>query len=126
MAAYFPRQAYTRFNLSPAVIRFRHTALAQATQGPLLETADALIEWIRASRLTGICLAAPPIGHWDTVLPELKNRLQQAGLGIHCARHWWDTHFYPHATHGFFRFKHAIPGALSRLHEDPSPAPVHP
>ena len=120
LAAYFPRRAHREVKISQQVTRFRYASLANATPGPVLETEDALIpQWTQAHGLNGICLAVPTTGHWDSVLPSLQkivcNRL---GSEIHCARHWWDDYFYPQATHGFFRFGRAIPGALQRLAHD--------
>jgi deoxyribodipyrimidine photo-lyase len=108
-AGFFPRAAYHALQLSAKVIEFRYQSLANSCAGPILESCDAVVDWMRQQQLQGICLAEPPVGHWNETLAQLQQALQQAELKLYPLRHAWDAKLYPHATHGYFRFKKARP-----------------
>ncbi|ADE53153.1 FAD-binding domain-containing protein [Coraliomargarita akajimensis] len=114
-AGYFPQQAYHNQRIANPVINFRRASMKNEIQGPILQHIGSLLQWIDQHQLDGILLAQPPVGFWDSILPELENALSANGKRIHTTRHPWDEHFYPQATHGFFRFKQAIPQALEQL-----------
>ena len=47
----------------------------------------------------------------DPVLAQMK----EAGISLRRLRREWDDALWPHATHGFFRFKEQIPSVLERF-----------
>jgi len=58
-------------------------------------------------------MARPAVGLWDDITSHLQARLHDAGIRLHYARHRWDETLYPHATVGYFKFKKALPEAIT-------------
>jgi len=112
---YFPAQKYRALNLASEIMDFRRKALEANGAERTAEDLEKIVEWARAEKLEGIVVAEPTIGHWPEIIVELSQCLKHEGIEIYKARHWWDETLFPHATHGFFRFKKAIPMAVSRL-----------
>ena len=118
-AGYFPLDAYKKHNMAPSVIKFHQESMINQMDKnmPLFIEQDAakVLEWIKAESLDGIIIAEPPIGPTQASLKSLVTSLEPAGTICYWARHWWDATLYPYATHGFFRFKKAIPSAITQL-----------
>lgn len=112
---FFPEQAYNALNLAPAVADFRRRTLEANGSERTVNKLEQVVEWVHAEKLEGIVVAEPTIGHWPEIIAELSRRLDDEGIELYAARHWWDETLFPHATHGFFRFKKAIPKVVSRL-----------
>ncbi len=58
-----------------------------------------------------ILLMTPSVG----LLPEEWMRTLSAQVPIRRFRRKWDSEFWPHATHGFFRFREQIPSVLGKF-----------
>ena len=118
-AGYFPLDAYEKHNMAPSVIKFHQESMINQMNKsmPLFidQGAAKVLEWIKAESLDAIIIAEPPIGPTQTSLKSLITSLELSGTNFYWARHWWDAALYPYATHGFFRFKKAIPSAISQL-----------
>ena len=118
-AGYFPLNVYKKHNMSPSVIKFHQDSMINQMDKsmPIFIDQDAakILEWVRAESLDGIIIAEPPIGPTNTSLNSLIDKLKLACITFYRDRHWWDETLYPYATHGFFRFKKAIPYAISRI-----------
>ncbi|MEC8850564.1 MAG: hypothetical protein VXX43_01215, partial [Pseudomonadota bacterium] len=74
--------------------------------------ADAVLAWARDLDLRQIVWLTPTTGPASDHLAGLDAKLTAGGVRL--ARHYraWDRRAWPHATHGFFRFKKAIPGLV--------------
>ena len=118
-AGYFPLDVYKKHNMAPSVIKFHQDSMINQMDKsmPLFIDQDAakILEWVRTESLDGIIIAEPPIGPTNTSLNSLIDKLKLACITFYRNRHWWDETLYPYATHGFFRFKKAIPYAISRI-----------
>ena len=69
-------------------------------------SADALADWRKAEGLDQVVMAYSPVGPTaDALRPVDALRVLRAH----------DLDAWPHATHGFFRFKDAIPKLLGRI-----------
>lgn len=117
IAGLFPKTTYESSGISEKVINFREASMrsALAKNGRVFLSVDQVVRWARELKLDSVVMPEPPVGLWNTVLPQLKAELKAVGVEICLARHWWDAHFYPHAKAGFFRFKKAIPSALDQI-----------
>lgn len=58
-----------------------------------------------------LVLMAPSVG----LLPEGWEGILPSQLPLRRIRREWDSAFWPHATHGFFRFREQIPSVLRKL-----------
>ncbi len=116
-AGLIPQQSYTQHGIAPAVFNFRYACLTDALtgKGSVYTQIPEVVQWAREQQLGTLLIAEPPIGWWSQLLPELEAALRVEGIQIVYQRHWWDEHFYPHARAGFFRFKQAIPDAITHL-----------
>ena len=76
-------------------------------------TAQDIADWARAHGLAQIALPYAPTGPVaDTIAPLARIA---PDLTITQIRSDWDSACWPHATHGFFRFKKHIPTMMDRL-----------
>ena len=117
IAGFFPREAYHQHGTADKVIDFRESCLRSTLpdSAPMHRSPEAAVDWAHAKKLDAVILAEPAVGIWNTVLPGIKAALDPHGIGTYKLRHWWDSHFYPHARAGFFRFKKAIPSGIEHL-----------
>lgn len=109
---YFPRTAYDELSIAEPVTHFRLQALTETCGRAPFESLEAVRTWVEEHAIEGLVLAETPVGHWDEVLGELK---ATSPVPVYTIRHWWDELMHPYATHGFFRFKKAIPKAIAAL-----------
>lgn len=117
VSGFLPSTAYKELGIDEKVIDFRRACLAERSGADLFESIDPFIDWCTSRKLSTVLMAEPPVGLWTTTLPVIKTRLFEEGIELLPQRHWWDEIFYPKATHGFFRFKQAIPSALKIIKE---------
>ncbi|WP_299690673.1 FAD-binding domain-containing protein [uncultured Tateyamaria sp.] len=117
----------TRTNLSPLQVAAHVAAFAGGAQEDVVArygdrlgdvamvdpTADALRMWADAHRLDQIVTADTPTGPNATLVSDLM-RLDNVPP-IRRVRRSYDDDAWPHATHGFFRFKDKIPALLGQL-----------
>ncbi len=114
-AALLPVRTYQALGIDERVAGFRKSSMEDAAPDACFEAVAPLIDWCRAQSLETLVLAEPAAGIWDAPLARLKKSLAAADIELCLVRHWWDDCLYPHATHGFFRFKKAIPQALDQI-----------
>lgn len=119
-AGFFPRDVYQRLDISKPVTEFRRESLYQLKLPQLLEKIDEIVLWSEINELEGVVISEPTAGPGAEVLSNLAELLSAKNKTLFTARHWWDATLHPHATHGFFRFKKAIPKVLGRLQEGAS------
>lgn len=83
-----------------------HTRFADRLGRVSVISADALADWRKAEGLEQVVMAHPPVGPTADALRNVDAlRVLRA----------YDLDAWPHATHGFFRFKDAIPKLLGRI-----------
>lgn len=114
-AALLPVEAYRALGIDARVADFRAESMKDVGPDACFQAVAPLVDWCRAESLDALILAEPAVGLWDAPLAELKQSLADARVELVLDRHWWDACLYPHATHGFFRFKKAIPEALKQI-----------
>lgn len=116
-AGIFLKGIYTENNLADTVIAFRlaslQDALGESTN--CFESIEATVAWAKSETLDAVLMAEVPVGLWNEPISELEAALKQQNIKLYFIRHWWDEMLYPHAKSGFFRFKKAIPKALTKL-----------
>jgi deoxyribodipyrimidine photo-lyase len=78
--------------------------------------AAGLVEWAQAAGLTQVVAPHAPAGPSAERLGHLWHRLGQRGIRLVRVMRPFDRAAWPHATHGFFRFKDAIPRLVRDLH----------
>ncbi|MDH4015621.1 MAG: hypothetical protein OEU33_16420, partial [Chromatiales bacterium] len=73
---------------------------------------EDVVEWAAGNRLDTVICAYAPIGPARECLDRLEKQLEAAGLSMWRITRPWDRSAWPHATHGFFRFRKHIPALL--------------
>jgi len=111
------RPALTHLKLSERVLRWERDAMRdmaarwQDRLGPIARVSD-LADWVTENALEQVVTAYPPVG---PEAQELDRLAGQTGVRIVRLRRAYDSAAWPHATHGFFRFKEKIPGFVGAL-----------
>jgi deoxyribodipyrimidine photo-lyase len=62
-----------------------------------------------------VTLMRPSVGTIRTRIETMVAHFVEEGISVRSLRRNWDDMLWPHATHGFFRFKEQIPSVLQRL-----------
>ena len=62
-----------------------------------------------------VTIMRPSVGTIRTRIEPMVAQLVEEGISVRSLRRDWDDTLWPHATHGFFRFKEQIPSVLRRL-----------
>jgi deoxyribodipyrimidine photo-lyase len=70
---------------------------------------DALLRHCDSSQVQTIVTPEAPVGPLADGLQRLTRELAGEGIGVVTLRRRWDDLAWPHATHGFFRFRQQIP-----------------
>ena len=80
-----------------------------ALHGPVSgkNAVDALVAWARATEAVQVVTPFAPVGPIADVLEELDARLAAENIRLIRAMRSYDARLWPHATHGFFRFREA-------------------
>ena len=117
----FPAEAYEEWGTADHVVRFRkeamRSALGKSGDNGLFESVDRLADWLKATQIEVLLMAEPPVGYWTDILPRVTRVCRESGVQLSIRRHGWETLRWPHATHGFVRFKKVIPQVVARLYE---------
>jgi deoxyribodipyrimidine photo-lyase len=87
--------------------RFAAQATADAATRHGAPVIEDIAAWAAAERLDDIITAEAPLG-------TVRDRLAEAGVPVREVRDLYDADAWPNATHGFFRFREAIPELLAR------------
>jgi len=114
VAGLFPAGGYADANVAEPVRAFRREALRSRCD-QLIESLAGLSHWLENTSATALVMAEPPLGFAATMMADVRSICDEQGVQLRVVRHPWDEHFWPHATHGFFRFKKAIPEALEKF-----------
>jgi len=89
-----------------AAMRDCHDRFADRLGRVSVISPDALADWRKAEGLDQVVMAYSPVGPTaDALRPVDALRVLRA----------YDLDAWPHATHGFFRFKDAIPKLLGQI-----------
>jgi deoxyribodipyrimidine photo-lyase len=86
--------------------------LAPQAQWDSLTSAQAVLDWIDRENLQQVILPYAPVGPVAETAAEAEQRSDVPFLRI---RRAYDTAAWPHATHGFFRFKEKIPALVAQM-----------
>jgi deoxyribodipyrimidine photo-lyase len=109
--------------VAPQVAAFTEAALADAAAriGPsagsvtALSSAEEIADWAADCGLRQIVTARLPVGPAAEAILPLSGRLAARGIRLVQPLRAYDARAWPHATHGFFRFREAIPQLLAEL-----------
>ena len=82
-------------------------------RGPLTTSVDEIVEWAAALGLEQVVAPFAPVGPAGSSMRTLRKRLDAHRVPLVELRRDWDSAAWPHATHGFFRFKKVIPDLVS-------------
>ena len=72
-------------------------------------------DWVRRNQLEQVVIPWTPIGPGGDVVEVLAGMLESHEVRVVTPRNRWDELAWPHATHGFFRFRKQIPTLLDAL-----------
>jgi deoxyribodipyrimidine photo-lyase len=106
------------------VRRFTHDAVEDARArwsdrlggaGPIAADPKAIADWARAAHLQQVVTPYAPIGAAAEALDRLDASLAGDQIRLCRVMRDWDDAAWPHATHGFFRFKEKIPELIAGL-----------
>lgn len=118
------RKGLSPFHVAPKPLEFSEAVLADtaarwaARLGPVTgpaSTPDALVSWARDMGLTTLVTPYAPVGPTADLFASAKPKLAAHGIRLAQIQRPFDARAWPHATHGFFRFKEAIPKLLKAL-----------
>ncbi|MEJ6389145.1 FAD-binding domain-containing protein [Gymnodinialimonas ulvae] len=84
-------------------------------RGPIETSVDKIAEWAVTQGLEQVAAPFAPVGPAGSSLRSLRKRLDAEGITLTEVRRTWDNAAWPHATHGFFRFKKTIPDLVAKL-----------
>ncbi|MGC6455357.1 MAG: FAD-binding domain-containing protein [Coraliomargaritaceae bacterium] len=115
VAGLLPSSIYSALSMNETVVDFRRSCLRERCGDELFESIESFLIWCQEQKLQTVLLAEPSVGLWSPLMNKLQRSLAEAGIELRLQRHWWDELFYPKATHGFFRFKQAIPSMIKTL-----------
>lgn len=110
--------------VSPQVTAFADAALDDAAarwrdrsggDGGCHATIDPIVTWARTEGLEQIVTPYAPVGPTAEALDKLDTALAPHGIALIRPLRPYDERAWPHATHGFFRFKDQIPSLLSAM-----------
>ncbi len=121
--------------VSAKVVAFKEAALADAVARaqsyfscPAMvfpASRDGLASLVREQALRAGVQAftcqTMPVGPTASLVTPLLNALETDGASVAVLRRPWDSLFWPHATHGFFRLREQIPSVLAELGVDTQP-----
>ena len=62
-----------------------------------------------------VTMMRPSVGTIRSRIEPMVAQFVEEGISVRSLRRDWDDALWPHATHGFFRFKEQIPSVLKRL-----------
>lgn len=83
--------------------------------GPVTDEVETIAAWAEAEGLEQLVTAFAPVGPAAAALEALEARLARSDIALSRVMRDWDAAAWPHATHGFFRFKEHIPELVAGL-----------
>lgn len=105
-------------DVAPHVIEFQQAAVRDAadryglSMAQHFDAAEALADWAASQGVEQIVTAYAPVGPTASAMSAIANTLD---VPLVQARRDYDSAAWPHATHGFFKFKKKIPELLKTL-----------
>ncbi|MBF9043806.1 DNA photolyase [Rhodobacterales bacterium HKCCE4037] len=108
--------------VSANVMRFTEQAAEDALTGlkdrlgeigPVTSSDGDIAAWASGSRIEQVVAPYAPVGPAGSAMRALRKSLQAEGITLVERRRDWDNAAWPHATHGFFRFRKIIPDLLT-------------
>jgi hypothetical protein len=85
------------------------------TMGTQRENLSRLLQAQHVGGTSTVSMMGAPVGPTQQIMDSLLSLLKEEGVAVRRLRRDWDEAFWPHATHGFFRFKEQIPIVLRRF-----------
>jgi len=82
---------------------------------PAAANARQLLDWAASHGIEQIATPWAAVGPARSALKALHPQLAAAGVDLIMLRREWDNQCWPHASHGFFRFRQEIPPLLQQL-----------
>jgi deoxyribodipyrimidine photo-lyase len=76
---------------------------------------DHVVEWTRQNGLRQLVTPYVPVGPTAEVVRLLVDKLGSQGIQLIPVLRSWDEGSWPHATHGFFKFREKIPKILREV-----------
>lgn len=110
--------------MSPLVTHFASDALTDAlarwgsrfgSAGPMTDQVEDLCNWAVAEGIEQLVTPYAPVGPTASALRRLRSALDQHGIALVQVVRPWDLAAWPHATHGFFKFKKQIPKLIAGI-----------
>lgn len=83
--------------------------------GGLHKSAESIAAWAENTGLDQVVSPYATVGPAKDLLDDLQDLLASAGVDLVRVVNPYDSRAWPHATHGFFRFKEHIPKLLDAL-----------
>lgn len=83
-------------------LRGRYGSKTELTNDP---SAANILTWARHNKVDSLFLAEPRVGPWRDLWRTTSAKLEDNGITVSYFRPWWENELFPHATHGFFKFK---------------------
>lgn len=105
-------QGFTRDALNDAAQRWQSRS---GNNGGVHDTVTTLVTWARSNTLRQIVTPYAPTGPAAEGLNDLEEALHQHDITLIRPMRDYDSRAWPHATHGFFRFKEKIPQLLAAM-----------
>ncbi|MGD8498243.1 MAG: FAD-binding domain-containing protein [Chromatiales bacterium] len=88
----------------------------EATRLDSRSLTDRVIAWCERHELEQIVMPCVPVGVARDALAPVEIALEERGIRVAQFRRSWDDQLWPHATHGYFRFRKAIGSVVNRYH----------
>ncbi|MFZ0434384.1 MAG: FAD-binding domain-containing protein [Chthoniobacterales bacterium] len=82
------------------------------TMGTQWENMSRLLQGHHVGGTSTVSMMGATVGPTRQIMDPLLSLLKQQGVAVRRLRRDWDDALWPHATHGFFRFKEQIPIVL--------------
>jgi deoxyribodipyrimidine photo-lyase len=84
-------------------------------RGPVTQDPETVADWAADAGFARLIVSHPPVGPAADALAVLDRELAARGIDLIRGIRPFDQAAWPHATHGFFRFKEHIPTLVGRL-----------
>jgi len=97
---------------------FSSVTLLSGTMQSQWENVIRLLQAKHIGGTAAVSMMEVSVGSTRQIMDSLLSLLKQEGVAVRRLRRDWDDDFWPHATHGFFRFKEQIPTVLRQFTEN--------
>ena len=111
----FKREALESTKERLAASGYSSVTLLTVSMGTQRENVIRLLQNQQVGGTSAVSTMGAPIGPTQQIMDSLLTLLKSEGVAVRRLRRDWDDAFWPHATHGFFRFKEQIPIVLRQF-----------